>query len=287
MAQLSALRIWTEEKRLPRFAMHTSSHLEQHEERAYQAVFGLQSAFLGEPHRIVLAKDIEALREPVACALVELPMREIGGQLPTWEQLEEIKQATRQRGIRLHMDGARLWESRAYYGRGYDAISEGFDSVYVSLYKGLGAISGAVLAGDRDFVATAKLWRRRLGGTLVCQTAVLVSALMQLELRLSMMDRLYQRALALAEGLNTIPGIRTLPLVPQSNMMHIYFDAAPESVLDSRDDIAARAGLWLLSYVDPTVTGTGSSTELYVGDRLLDLTNDEVLPSIAELVAPR
>ena len=103
--------------------------------------------------------------------------------------------------IPLHMDGARLWESRAFYGRPYAEIAEGFASVYVSAYKGLGGIAGAVLAGDEDFIAEARLWRRRMGGTLIHQSPMIVSAAMRLDARLAQMDACYARALGLAAGL--------------------------------------------------------------------------------------
>ena len=69
--------------------------------------------------------------------IVELPIREAGGKLPTWDQLAALKAAARDRGIPLHMDGARLWESTAFYDLPHAALCDGFASVYVSLYKGI------------------------------------------------------------------------------------------------------------------------------------------------------
>ncbi|MEJ0002834.1 MAG: beta-eliminating lyase-related protein [Pararobbsia sp.] len=167
MAQLIALRIWTEQRRVERFGLHVTSHLEVHEEQAYQALLGLQGVLVGQRHAPIVADDLKTLAEPLACLLVELPMRELGGQLPPWEALAALKAAARERALPLHMDGARLWESRAFYQRSHAEIAEGFDSVYVSVYKGIGGVAGALLAGEAGFIAQARVWRRRMGGTLV------------------------------------------------------------------------------------------------------------------------
>jgi len=166
MAQLAAVKIWAEAAGVDRFGMHPTSHLAHHEEQAYAALLHCHAVPVGQRLRPMLASDLETLRETLACVLVELPIREAGGQLPSWEELEALKAAARERGVPLHMDGARLWESAAYYERDYAAIAAGFDSVYVSVYKGIGGFAGALLAGDEAFIAKARVWRRRLGGTL-------------------------------------------------------------------------------------------------------------------------
>jgi threonine aldolase len=276
MAQLIALRIWTERARLGRFGLHPTSHLIIHEREAYQALFGLHGAVVGDRLRPMTAGDLDAERSPLACLIVELPIREAGGQLPTWEELEALKEACRQREIALHMDGARLWESRAFYGRSYTDICDGFASVYVSAYKGLGGVAGALLAGDEDFIAEARIWRRRMGGTLVHLSPMIASVAMRLDHRLAQMDACYARALALAEALAAVPGLRVNPARPHTNMMHLYFQATAEAVLDRRDAIAEREGVWLTGAkaADPPGWSVG---EIYVGDTLLALADDVVV----------
>jgi threonine aldolase len=276
MAQLAAVRIWTERARLDRFGLHPTSHLIGHEREAYQAIFGLHGAVVGDRLRPMTAADLEAERSPLACLIVELPIREAGGQLPTWDDLEALKEACRQRAIPLHMDGARLWESRAFYGRPHAEIAEGFASVYVSAYKGLGGIAGAVLAGDEDFIAEARIWRRRMGGTLVQQSPMIASAAMRLDVRLAQMDACYARAVGLAKALSGVPGLRINPARPHTNMMHLYFDAPAETVLERRDAIAERDGVWLIGGAKPAEVPGWSVSELYVGDNLLGLSDEDV-----------
>ncbi|HEY5324803.1 MAG TPA: beta-eliminating lyase-related protein, partial [Caldimonas sp.] len=145
MAQLAAVKIQAEAAGVDRFGMHPTSHLAHHEEQAYAALMHCHGVPVGNRLRPMRASDLEAVRETLACVLVELPIREAGGQLPSWEELEALKAAARERRVPLHMDGARLWESAAYYGKDYATIAAGFDSVYVSVYKGIGGFAGALL----------------------------------------------------------------------------------------------------------------------------------------------
>ena len=284
MAQLAAVRIWTERARLNRFGLHPTSHLIGHEREAYQALFGLHGAVVGDRLRPMTVADLDAERSPLACLIVELPIREAGGQLPTWEELEALKDACRQRSIPLHMDGARLWESRAFYGRSHAEIAGGFASVYVSAYKGLGGIAGALLAGDEDFIAEARIWRRRMGGTLIHQHPMVASAAMRLDARLAQMDACYARALSLAAALSGVPGLKVNPATPHTNMMHLYFEAEAEAVMDRRDAIAERDGVWLIGGAKPAEVPGWSVSELYVGDTLVSLADGEVVPRMRALL---
>jgi threonine aldolase len=285
MAQLIAVRIWTQRAGLPRFGLHPTSHLIVHERENYQALFQLHGAIVGDRLRPMTASDLEAEHQPLACLLVELPIREAGGQLPDWDQLEALKSLAKQRGIPLHMDGARLWECRPYYERSYAEIAAGFASVYVSMYKGVGGIAGAVLAGDDDFIAEARFWRRRMGGTLVHQSPMIASAAMRLDARLGLIDACYARAVSLAEALSAVPGLRVNPARPHTNMMHVYMDKPPELVTERRDEIAARDGVWLMGAAQPAEIPGWSVTEICVGDTLMDLENEKIVAWMSEVVA--
>ncbi len=284
MAQLIAVQIWAEQSGIPRFGLHPTSHLIGHEEQAYQALLKLHGVPVGDRLSPMLAADLEASRQSLACLLVELPIRCAGGQLPGWDELQALKDKARERGIPLHMDGARLWESRAFYGKTHAEIVEGFSSVYVSMYKGIGGLAGAVLLGEEEFIATARLWQRRLGGTLIHQSPMVASSAMRFDERLSQMDACLQRSQALAEGLQALTGIRVNPAIPQTNMMHIYFDAHQDKVMAARDKIAAEEKHWVVGVVRPAEVPGWSFTELYVGDQLLGLSNEQVLPYFQRLL---
>jgi threonine aldolase len=285
MAQLSALRVWAETAKLPRFGMHPTSHLALHEDEAYAALLRLHAVPVGDRLRPLQAGDLDACRQPLACLLVELPIREAGGQLPTWDELEALKAAARTRGLPLHMDGARLWECGPFYGKSYAEIASGFDSVYVSVYKGIGALAGAVLAGSETFVAQARRWRRRMGGTLVHLSPMVASAAMRFDQRLAMMPALVARTRALAAGLAPLTALRVNPALPPTNLFHLYFDAPADTVTELRDEIAGQTGCWLFDRVRPADVPGWSLTELYIGDRLLAADDPRVIQVFAQLDA--
>ena len=285
MAQLIAVRLWTESARLDRFGMHPTSHLALHEEQAFAALLRLHGVPVGERLRPMTAADLEAVAQPLACAIVELPIREAGGRLPAWDELEALKAAARARGVPLHMDGARLWESAAFYARPYAEIAAGFDSVYVSLYKGIGSFSGAMLAGEAAFVAQARLWRKRMGGTAYHMSPVVAAAAMRFDERIALMPALYRRTLAFADALRRLPRLRVDPPVPQANLLHLHVDAPAEAVLQARDALAEEAGCWLFDNVRPTDVPGWSVTEIYIGDRLLALDDARIGAAFERLVA--
>src|SRR5262245_37898677 len=167
MAQPIALRIHADDARCRVVAFHPTCHLELHEQRGYSQLHGLDARLVGRRDRLIELADLQAVTEPIAALLLELPQREIGGLLPTWEALLEQADWALGHGVRLHLDGARLWECAPHYQKTYAELCAPFDSVYVSFYKALGGIAGAALAGSTAFVQRARVWQRRQGGNLV------------------------------------------------------------------------------------------------------------------------
>jgi threonine aldolase len=80
------------------------------------------------------------------------------------------------RSIPFHLDGARIWSCHPFYQREYSQIASLFDSVYVSLYKDLGRLAGAILLGSKAFIKEARVWQTRHGGRLVTLGPYVVSA---------------------------------------------------------------------------------------------------------------
>lgn len=261
MAQQIALRIWSERKHCRTVAFHPTCHLEHHEQRAYQVLHGLTARLTGDPHAPTTLADLEGIHEPLAALLLELPLREIGGQLPSWDELVAQSNWAHDHGVALHMDGARLWESGPYYGRPYAEIAALFDTVYVSFYKGIGAIAGAALAGPADFIAEARVWQRRHGGNLVQLYPFVISAREGLKQRLPRFEQYHQRAVRIAQALSDVPGILIAPNPPQTNMMHIHLRGDAERLKAAALEIAREEKVSLVGWLASTDlpdTGSGS-----------------------------
>lgn len=174
-AQLAALKIHCERASKNRVAWHISSHLESAEERSFEKLYGLERTNLGrDPEALPTSEEIEhVLRLPPverpAVVLIEVPNRVLGCKTYTFSELEKISSLCKAAGVALHMDGARLWEIEPYYqataGKSFADLAALFDSVYVSFYKGLRGVAGAMLVhNDNEFIAEAKVWQRRAGG---------------------------------------------------------------------------------------------------------------------------
>ena len=164
MAQQAALRAWADRSSTDAVAVHGMSHLVVHELDALPELHGLRLQRLtGEP-RPAPSADLDALTDPLAAVTIELPLRDAGYLLPTWDDLVAFSARCTQRGVPLHLDGARIWETQPTYDRSLAEIAALADSVYVSFYKGLGGMAGAILAGPTDLVAEARRWQGRHGG---------------------------------------------------------------------------------------------------------------------------
>jgi threonine aldolase len=277
MCQQIALRIWSERRGTPNVVFHPMSHLENHEQKAYERLHGLHSILAGSPERLLTLEDVSAVVEPVGALLLELPQREIGGQLPTWEALNEIIDWARRRGIPTHMDGARLWESQPFYNREYAAIAALFDTVYVSFYKILAGIAGSMLAGPADVIAEARIWQRRHGGNLVRLYPYVLSAQRGLREKLGRMKAYHKKAKEIAALLTPFPQIEIVPNPPHTNMMHIFLRAEYDKLQAAAVEIAQEKGIRLFYWLAPTFLPSYQKFELVVGDATLDLTNDEIV----------
>lgn len=220
MAQQAALRIHADRSGSRRVAMPDLSHLLLHEEDGPRILHGLEVSHLTRGFETPAARHVSAIPGRLAAVLVELPLREAGCLLPTWDELAALSQACRDRGAALHVDGARIWESQPWFGRPLPEIAALADSLYVSFYKGLGGLAGAALAGPAGFIAEARLWRRRLGGTVYRVTAEAVSALAGLRDQLATIPATVTWARALAAELPRCVTVQ--PGVPHTNQFLLY-----------------------------------------------------------------
>ncbi|MDR6548973.1 aminotransferase class I/II-fold pyridoxal phosphate-dependent enzyme [Paenibacillus qinlingensis] len=265
MAQQIALRIWCDEKGKRKVAYHPLSHLEIHEEDGLKELHQIESLLLGERDRLIRLEEILALNDEIACLLIELPQREIGGVLPPYEELEAISAHCRANGIKLHLDGARLYEVLPYYQKSAAELCALFDSVYISFYKGIGGVAGAILAGDEGFTAKSKVWKRRHGGDLISLYPYYLSASYYFKQREPKMGQYYKEAVELASLYNSCEHVATLPLVPVTNMFHVHISVPKEKLEPILVALYAETGVGLIHYLRESSEGV-CSFEVSIGD---------------------
>ena len=229
MAQQSVLRVHADRRGRRTVGFHPACHVDRHEGRGYERLHALTGRPIGDPDRLLTLGDLDAVAEPLAALLLELPQRDLGGQQPAWEDLRAQAAWAREHGAAVHMDGARLWESAAGYGRAPGEVAALFDTVYVSFYKGIGALPGCCVAGPADIIAEVREWRRRMGGTLFGLWPNAASARACLAQRLPRMPAYQEHARAIAAALADLDGVRVIPDPPQVPMMHVLLRTSQEA----------------------------------------------------------
>ena len=169
--------------------------------------------------------DIKAALAPddahfVQTRLICLENTHNGKVLPL-SYLQEMGAFVAERGLKLHLDGARLFNAAVASETPVAVIAAPFDSISICLSKGLGAPVGSLLVGCHDFIARARRLRKMLGGGMR-QAGILAQAgLFALEQHVTRLADDHRRAKRLAEGLAALPGIELDLSLVQSNMVFL------------------------------------------------------------------
>lgn len=285
MAQQVALRIHADHTGRPVFAAHPQTHLHLWEHHGYSVVHGLRFQPAGDANELMTADALAAIGEPVGVALWELPQRIIGGLLPEWDDLGAQIALMRARGAATHLDGARLWEAQTYYQRPFAEIADLFDTVYVSLYKALQGVGGALLAGDQGTIAEAKVWRRRLGGDVFEPWAIALAGLSGLDRLLPRMPEFREHAIAIVAAINADGAARVYPDPPQTPLFHVHLPAPPAAInkacAEQAEELGADlVGGWAKTVPDPT----RCRFELTVGENAMAFRPEEIVKLIHDLL---
>jgi threonine aldolase len=283
MAQQAVLRVHADARGRRTVVFHPMCHLEQHEEQGYQRLHRLIGRPAGGRDRLMTLDDLTAIAEDPAALLIELPQRDIGGQQPAFDDLGAHVAWARERGAAVHLDGARLWESAAGYARPPAEIAALFDTVYVSFYKGIGALPGCCVAGPEAIVAQVREWRRRMGGTLHGLWPSAASALTCLAIRLPRFPAYLGHARAIAGALADVPGVTVIPDPPEVSMMHLLLRVTMEQYATAAQRLARDRGIWTPPTCMPTVDPAVQRIELSVGDGTMDFQPAELAEIFAGL----
>lgn len=282
IAQQSALRAWTDGSGIRTVALHPLSHIDHDELAAFERLHPMRAVRLDGGRGFGVA-ELEGVGEPLGAVTVELPLRAAGFALPDWDDLVAVSTWCRERGVPLHFDGARLWEAAPHYDRPLSEIAALADSVYVSLYKGLGGLAGCVLAGPEDFLARATPWLTRHGANVYAAFPYALAALDGLDRRLPRMAAYRDRAVTLARALAKLPGV--LVNEPRTNGFLVFLPAGHEALEQAHRRLAERTGTWLFHEFATTHVPGVSAAEVQVGDAAEAISDDEAAALVADLLA--
>lgn len=204
----------------------------------------------------------------ISVIAVETPVRRKQGEHFDAAELGKIIALARREGIRLHLDGARLFLQAAYTGESVADYAKPFDTVYVSLYKYFNAASGAILAGPRDIIDGMYHGRRMFGGGLNTVWPFAVVALHYLD---GFSER-YGRAVRISE--DWIRGLRqhdafTIDRVPSgTNLFRLRIRGTDPVALQKR--LAARGVMLPAPQGDAFLIGVNETLNRTTAPELTD-----------------
>jgi len=142
-----------------------------------------------------------------------------GGTIPQLDSVRAIRDIAQAEGIRMHLDGARIWNASVASGTPLSDYAVYFDSLSACLSKGLGAPVGSVIMGTKDFIERARTYRKMFGGGMR-QVGILAAAgLYALEHNIQRLAEDHAKAKFLAEAISRLKAFSVDLATVQTNMV--------------------------------------------------------------------
>ena len=231
------------------------AHIYQNEMGAFTVLGGLHGHVIPNRDGMPSLEDIEAAIRPAsgnmprsALLCLENSHNNCGGTVLTGAQTRAAADLAHDRGLRVHLDGARIFNAAAALGVDVRELTGPVDTVQFCFSKGLSAPVGSILCGDRETVARARKVRKLLGGAMRQAGVIAAAALVGLE---TMRERLVEdhvNARALADGLAAIRGIKIDPAKVVTNIVSFEVDRGAMDAGTFQKDCAER-GLRISRYL--------------------------------------
>ena len=204
------------------------SHIACYEVGAAAGLSGLQMQMIECPGGIMSAQRVAAAirMDDIHCAKTRIVCLEnthnrYGGVVIPVEAMRQVSEVAHQRGLVVHLDGARLWNAAAASRISLAEYAAVADSVMCCLSKALGAPIGSLIAGTREFITRARRTRKMFGGGMR-QVGVLAAAgLYALDHHLPRLPEDHEKARVFAERVRRIKNVRLLPDPPPTNIIVI------------------------------------------------------------------
>lgn len=225
------------------------AHVYRYESGGAAANSGIQLRPLDDGAGFLTAAQIEAVAgdseyhlPPIAALAIENTYMPASGRPWRLAELAPTIAAAHERGLAVHVDGARIWNAAVATGESPAALCAGVNTLMFCLSKGLSAPVGSILCGPRDLMDRARLMRHRLGGGMRQAGVLAAAGIVALE---TMVERLaddHARARRLAEVLaDRFPGSID-PAIVETNIVCTNRDALPDHVVERLDERNVRVG---------------------------------------------
>lgn len=211
-----------------------TSHVYRDEADAAQSLFGKRLWPLAKGKHVFTLEELqtemtyiakeEYFKTGIGAISIEIPVRRCDAQVFPLDEIKRIAAWCKEKGYKLHLDGARLHLASAWSGVSVQEYSSYFDTVYLCLYKYLGATSGAVLCGSKSVIDPMEHLVKVHGGAMYqnwTNASIALHNLQGLEERL---QQTRERAERLFASLNKMPGIRVTPVPQGCNIFYLRLE---------------------------------------------------------------
>lgn len=263
--------------------LEAHAHIFDWEMGAAAAIGGIQLRAVPTPDGLLDADRVEAALRPgshyqprTAAIALENTHNGAGGRVLSLEAMRAIRRVAEGHGIRVHLDGARLWHASEVTGIAEAEFARQADTVMVTLSKGLGCPVGSLLAGETAAMARARLLRRRLGGSMRQAGLLAAAGLYALDHHRSRLGEDHRRARRLADALATVDGVG-VP-APETNIVMVELGA--DSDAGAVVQAAADAGVLIVPF---SRTRIRAVTHLDVEDTDVDRAADVLRNVLASM----
>jgi threonine aldolase len=178
-----------------------------------------------EPEAVSAAVLKKSLHTPGTTLLcIENTHNRHGGKVTPVEKMAEYRKIADEKGFKIHLDGARVFNAAAYLGVPVSDLTSNVDSVTFCLSKGLRAPVGSVLCGNSDFIDEARIWRKRLGGGMRQSGLLAACGILAIERYAARLCEDHDRARRFAAELQAVPGLTCDPSEVQTNIVLVDTD---------------------------------------------------------------
>ncbi len=210
------------------------SHVYQYEAGGYAFNSGVAINLLAGQNGKINAAQIAAAVKPhhdwlpkSRLVVLENTCNKGGGSYYTLDEIRPIRRLCTERGLALHLDGARLFNALVETGEPPAAVGREFDSISLCLSKGLGAPVGSVLTGDRDFIKEARRFRKVMGGGMRQAGYLAAAGIYALDYHIDRLREDNERARRLGAVLEQLPFVENVR--PVLTNIVIFDLKAPET----------------------------------------------------------
>jgi len=233
------------------------SHVYNYELASHSAFGGVMPRVIDAPGGApAWAAVAEAIRpavyyvSPTTVLCLENTHNLAGGTALPAERTGELVERAHAAGLKVHLDGARIFNAAVATGETVEALTRGIDTVTFCFSKGLGAPVGSMIVGAREMIERARVFRKRLGGGMRQVGVLAAAALVALEDSPGRLHEDHANARWLAERLAELKGVRIDPARVATNM--VFFDVVPQRMTAEEVEAAlAEAGV-LVSAAGPS-----------------------------------